>query len=77
MVQPLQTIQETNSDNSASSPESDPHEGWSDMDALHSFLHTGTDYLIMDVLDSISDNKILLFAVKPAGANFMFKIWSK
>ena len=74
MVQPLQTIQETNSDDSASSPESDLHEGWSDMDDLLWVLHTGTDYLIMDALDSVSDNRILVFAVKPVGAHFMFNI---
>ena len=74
MVQPLQTIQETNSDNSASSPESDLHEGWSDMDALLWVLHTGTHYLIMDALESIADNSNLLFEVKPIGIQFMFNI---
>jgi hypothetical protein len=74
MVQPLQTVQETNSDDSASSPESDLHEGWSDMDALFWVLQTGKHYLIMDALDSISDNKSLLFVVKPVGAHFMFNI---
>ena len=36
------TIQRTNSDDPASSPESDLHEGWSDMDAVLQLQHAGT-----------------------------------